>query len=457
MQKAVIDSDIMSCLMEVNEDPRGDSVGSGIGNVFAALEGLASRIESVSNKQWELIEEEGNPALVNLEFRSEDTNFSCDYFDNSETGFELAEARRNGEVVYNQEINQRIIEEKEERLAMAEERQRVSQIKLWHEGGFSNTDNKYYDKNHLLSQSRFGEPALRVICRPEGPTIGLEGQPISMTGHRGVQFEFLISGQTTTESFDLTTAGTVGIWTESDFFSDVENDPDETHSFLDLLESATSITAAGVTFNVDDYTQVPCLSTRQEDLANQAQLYEQQQQRYEQYLSALKESGAETEHDDFTNETTYQVVDPTSGGDKIWDTDSGGSSLVLGTVTHDESKPLDADAFEITFLTYRYVQADETFASIEAIFVNETIREEIELSCEYDFPGSLQQQYGLANEICNLSPLITNQSIVELLKNEDTAVRFSANGMSIDSRNGTDVQKRFIEEFTRIALAIVLP
>jgi hypothetical protein len=460
MQKAAIDSDIMSCLMGVNEDPRGDSVGSGIGNVFAALEGLASRIESVSNKQWELIEEEGSRALVNLEFRSEDTNFSCDYLDNSETGFELAEARRNGEVVYNQEINQRIIEEKEERLAMEEEEQRVSQIKLWHEGGYSNVEYKYYDKNHLLSQGDFNEPALRVVCRPERMTIGLEGQPLSMTGHRGVQFNFLISGQTTIESFDLTTNGTVGIWTESDFISDVEDDPDETHIFLDLLESATSITTAGVTFNVDDYTQVPCLSTRQEDLANEARLDEQQQQFYESYLSGLKELAGEgnISHDDFTNETTYVIGGATDFLDEIWvnESDQWGSTI-LGLVEHDESKPLDADAFEITFVTMQFLKADETLDSIEVTFVNGTTREEIELSCGFNFSAALAQRSGLARETCNASPIITNEFIVQLLESEDTAVRFSANGNSFDSANNTEIQKQFIEDFTAIALAIVLP
>ena len=459
-QKAAIENEIVSCLMAVNEDRRGDSIGSGIGGFIAALEGLTSRVDTISNRQWELIGGSDNPALINLEFRSGDTDFSCDYLENPEAGFELAEARRNGEVVYNQELNQKIIEEKKERLAMQAEEERVAQIKLWHEGGYSNVEYKYYDKKHLLSRDSFNEPILRVVCRPEGPTIGLEGRPFSMTGHRDVQFDFLISDQSTTEFFDLTTAGTVGVWTQSVFVNDVELDLSENHRFLDLLETATSISTAGVTFNVDDYNQVPCLRTRQADLAEQARVNEQQHQRYEQYLGMIKEMAADQKYDDLTKVTTYQFLGTTTANDDIlWGDTRGPAAFtaVFVSVKHDESKPLDRNAFKITVATYRYVEADDTFGSIDVSLANGTIRENIELSCEYNFTRSLQDQRGLADEYCNLSPLITNQAIAELLINEDTEMRLSANGMSIDSRNGTDVQKQFLGDISSLAVRLALP
>jgi hypothetical protein len=256
IQKASIDNELLSCMISVNEDPKGDRIGNGF---FETLTSLASNVDKISSKKWELFPSNGKE-IINVTFSANDTKYSCDYIDTDE-GYNLSEARRNGEKIYNAEENTIIIANKEERLAREKEELRLAEIKVWHEKGFSNVAYKYFEKRHIDSVDRFGETTLRAICDPSGFRIEVNVSNMRMKGERNVEFKFRKGLEATEAIFNLTSNGAIGKSGDDNMFDDtyVEKDLEETLRFISLFELSNSVEVKGVTFYSDNLGQIKCL------------------------------------------------------------------------------------------------------------------------------------------------------------------------------------------------------
>ena len=485
MQKAAIEKEMTTCLVRVNEDPIGDSADEFFGEMvemLTGMAGMAKKLILISNKNWELIEEEGRPTLVNLEFKSEGTKFSCDYIYESESGFDLKEVRRNNEVVYNREINQKILkekrarlakeeeiererlakeeeaeriaeEERRERLAKEKEEKRIADIKLWHEKEYSNATYKYYQKRHVKSKGNYNDPSLKIDCNPEGVTVKLDDRNIRLSSRKGVRFKFLISDQSTIESFDLTSGGTVGRWQKGIFLGDVFTDLRETHRFLDLLETANSVTAAGVTFNVDDYTQVPCLKNRKEVLAASKQRLNAYKEKIESYINQddspePSDKKSQMNDDQIARETSYILLGDTHyRSDSIFD--SGGSQIIGGVTIEHDSLALSKSSIAREFGTLQLVKRDNQLEEISILVADSKGTLELTMDCKFNYSDAISDKYnGYAFEYCDIKDL--NDEMLNRIADAD-AIRFTAKGTSFESTKLTKEQKIFINDFKEIS------
>ena len=155
-----------------------------------------------------------------MEFKHEDTNFSCDYVQENNV-WTLNKSRRNGEVVFNliedfaikaenKKIAEKLAEEKRILAEKLAEEKRILDIKQWKEFGYSNVSYKGYRKHHINSKlsSFSSEPTIEIDCKPEGPEF--EHNKDRYSHAKDVMFKFSINGKTIEKIYDVASYGSVG-------------------------------------------------------------------------------------------------------------------------------------------------------------------------------------------------------------------------------------------------------
>ena len=198
LEQGIIKNKWMRCAAALNTErgakPESNNLfGNALGNIFS---GNARRPDKF---KWKLIEDPKKS--ITMEFKHQDTNFSCDYVQENNV-WTLNESRRNGEVVFNliediaiKAANKKLAEELAEEKRINEikqaEEKRVNEIKQWEELGYSNVSYKRYDKRHINSKNGFSEPIMRIKCMPEGPKFEHDSDRYSNA--KDVVFKFLIN------------------------------------------------------------------------------------------------------------------------------------------------------------------------------------------------------------------------------------------------------------------------
>ena len=266
--QGIIKNKWMRCAAALNAEPGAEPesnnlFGNALGNIFS---GNARRPDKF---KWTLIEDP-NKSII-MEFKHQDTNFSCDYVQENNV-WTLNESRRNGEVVFNlnediaiKAANKKLAEELAEEkrineIKLAEEK-RINEIKQWEELGYSNVSYKRYDKRHINSKNGFSEPIMRIKCMPEGPKF--EHDIDRYSNAKDVVFKFLINGKIIEKIYDVSEYGSIGKITGGTYsFEQYVADPNNTlnNEVIELLKSAESLEIEGFTWNIDDLNQVPCIS-----------------------------------------------------------------------------------------------------------------------------------------------------------------------------------------------------
>ena len=258
-QKIAIEKEMIGCLFLVNESLEDTDSSP---DVFSAL---ATLVESPTfeNKKWRLDTDDASQKdTVTVEFDNQETAFSCSFSTNSDGKYQIDSVLRNSEEVYDRVKNEKILEEK----AKIKEENRLQAIKEWQEKGYSNASYKYYEKRHVGSKSSLGEPTLEVVCNPERLQVKFNDGDFRTRGQENAEFKFIFSDMQEIHKFDLTADGIVGTSKNTSLGTDVAYDEEKTHEFLDLLEASVSLEVGGVVFDIDDYSQVPCLANRKADL-----------------------------------------------------------------------------------------------------------------------------------------------------------------------------------------------
>lgn len=261
-QKAQLEPMLMGCLMAVNPTSLDDI------NPFSALARLGN-LSEITNKKWALNNDE---TIVTASFRSDTTAFECDFVTDQEAEWEIEKVRRNGEEVYDRatavakraelEAEKEAKEEAEriEREQQKEEERRA-EISKWREKGYSNVTYKYYAKYPVAwHQGMWSSPELRIVCDPDYPRFQLDDSEIRMMGRADVEFQFKDSqGKVTKTLIDLTSSGNAGEAYESIMGEDVRSTKGSNARAIKILKASSSVEVDGMTFRVDDISQVPCI------------------------------------------------------------------------------------------------------------------------------------------------------------------------------------------------------
>lgn len=432
-QKVAAEKELLGCLIMKTESMEDDDAP--LEKMINAM-GNLGEISQVKNKQWELFED---GTTISLDFERETDTYSCDLTLDDDGKYQVSSVSRNSVEIFNRTEDDRIKQLKAE----IKENERVEAIKKWSEKSFSNASHKYYVKRHVNSKSESGEKKLKVVCDPSSLRFEYDDSGIRMLGRTEVEFKFIKGREELTKKFDLTSSGAIGKVEQTLLGSDVTFDAHLTHQFLDDFEQSDSISVDGTVFDVDNYSSVPCLKTRKEDLLAKKRLYDS-------YLSQLQKS-SESSRDDLTSEVTYFVKRNTDALSSEIFGSSG--SEVLGIVTFQEGKPLSADAFSLAFGTKQRIKRDKILGSLKLTFMNGTEKVELSLSCNYDYAGASENRYGYGNEYCDLSG---SPERIRLLGGAER-VRVSGRGFTFDSASAVGDQKLFVEDLIRIASIIATP
>lgn len=272
-QKAQLEPMLIGCVMAVNPTSLDDI------NPFSALARLGN-LSEITNKKWALNNDE---TIVTASFRSDTTAFECDFVTDQEAEWEIEKVRRNGEEVYDRatavakraeleaekeakEEAERIEREKRREAERIEreqqkEKERRAEISKWREKGYSNVTYKYYAKYPLAwHQGMWSSPELRIVCDPDYPRFQLDDSEIRMMGRADVEFQFKDSQGTVTKTFiDLTSSGNAGEAYESIMGEDVRSTKGSNARAIKILKASSSVEVDGMTFTVDDISQVPCI------------------------------------------------------------------------------------------------------------------------------------------------------------------------------------------------------
>ena len=263
--KADLQENLMGCLVMKNAKPDDEDL-PGLADVFSIFGKLTNA--EFKNKKWSMSDEEDS---VTAKFLSDETKFECDFSLDDEGKWNIEKVRRNGEEVYDMVTHEAALsaikERKEaERIKKEAEKEaeRLKEVATWNERGYSNASYKYYEKRHANSSQSYGEPTLRINCKPEGPRFQFNESNFSMNGKRDLEFKFQRNGEWNSKAFDLTSNGGIGLYIEEkgEFISlpsDVYFKPAENKKFLSLMKSSSKVEVKGFVFNMDDPSQIPCL------------------------------------------------------------------------------------------------------------------------------------------------------------------------------------------------------
>lgn len=260
LQKAQVETKLLACFTAVNSQ-RGADVED---NIFGALSALSTQVENLgedgaAEPSWALGTTEDGLEAVSVKTRIGDTRYDCDYAELDSVGYELINASRNGERVYNRSEDQAIRAENKRLAEEREEAKRLEYVGNWQERSFSNVAYKYYEKPHRDDEASYSSaPTLQVICNPEGTQIEIESNSYSEKRDQKVSFIRTDAGTQDTV-FDLTSSGRVGKYSDEGWINDVYSDEAETNRFISLMKDAEAIQVNGFTYNMDDLSQVPCL------------------------------------------------------------------------------------------------------------------------------------------------------------------------------------------------------
>jgi len=272
-QKAQLEPLLIGCSISVNPTSLDDD------NPFAALARLGN-LSEFTNKGWSLSDDE---TLITANFDADTTAFECDFVKDQEGEWDIEKVRRNGEEVYDRVIAeakraelkaQREAKEEAERLEREKKREaerlerekqkeeeRLAEIAKWREKGYSNATYKYYAKYPLeWNQGMWNSPELRIVCDPDYPRFQLDDSNIRMMGRANVEFQFKDSqGKVTRTLINLTSSGNAGEAYESVMGEDVRLTKSSNAKAIKILKASSSVDVDGMTFTVDDISQVPCI------------------------------------------------------------------------------------------------------------------------------------------------------------------------------------------------------
>jgi len=255
MQKAQIEQQILGCLSSVTTQ-----IGEEQGGLFDGLTAVTNKMSEAGNGNsskptWKLIEDE--VVIVTMKLKLSDTSYSCDYVEEGNS-FVLGQVKRNGELVFDREENQKNIAENKRLLEAAAEKKRQEIIKAWAEKSYSNVAYKYYEKqNQSYSEMNFGAPSFRVVCNPEGTRF--EYDTSSFNEIRGKSFVFIIDNQDHEHKFDVTESGRIGKYSKDNWFNNVVFDSTKNDEFLGLMQQSTLVKVDGFEWRMDDLSVIPCL------------------------------------------------------------------------------------------------------------------------------------------------------------------------------------------------------
>lgn len=264
-QKAQLEPLLIGCSISVNPTSLDDD------NPFAAL-AMLGNLSEFTNKGWSLSDDE---TLITANFGADTTAFECDFVKGQEGEWDIEKVRRNGEEVYDRatavakraelEAEKEAKEEAEriEREKQKEE-ERKAEISKWREKGYSNATYKYYAKYPLAwNQGMWNSPELRIVCDPDYPRFQLDDSNIRMMGRANVEFQFKDSQgkwpKVTRTLINLTSSGNAGEAYESVMGEDVRATKSSNAKAIKILKASSSVDVDGMTFTVDDISQVPCI------------------------------------------------------------------------------------------------------------------------------------------------------------------------------------------------------
>lgn len=264
-QKAQLEPLLIGCSISVNPTSLDDD------NPFAALARLGN-LSEFTNKGWSLSDDE---TLITANFGADTTAFECDFVKDQEGEWDIEKVRRNGEEVYDRatavakraELEaEKEAKEEAERIEREKqkEKERKAEISKWREKGYSNATYKYYAKYPLAwNQGMWNSPELRIVCDPDYPRFQLADSNIRMMGRANVEFQFKDSQgkwpKVTTTLINLTSSGNAGEAYESVMGEDVRLTKSSNAKAIKILKASSSVDVDGMTFTVDDISQVPCI------------------------------------------------------------------------------------------------------------------------------------------------------------------------------------------------------
>lgn len=282
-QKAQLEPLLIGCSISVNPTSLDDD------NPFAALARLGN-LSEFTNKGWSLSDDE---TLITADFRADTTAFECDFVKDQEGEWDIEKVRRNGEEVYDRVIAeakraelkaQREANEEAERLEREKKREaerlerekkreaerlerekqkeeeRLAKVSQWREKGYSNATYKYYAKYPLTwNQGMWNSPELRIVCDTDYPRFQLH-KGGSWMPRGSVEFQFKDSkGNTTKIAIALDANGGAGEAYKSVLGDDARPTKESNAKVIKILKASSSVDVDGMTFTVDDISQVPCI------------------------------------------------------------------------------------------------------------------------------------------------------------------------------------------------------
>ena len=253
-QKAQLEPMLFGCSMALNPSSLDDI------NPLNALNKLTmlGNFSDFTNKKWSLNDDE---TIVTASFSSDNTKFDCEFVKNLKAEWEIEKVRRNGEEVYDKTTaNTKRAELNAEKKAV-EEKDRLAEISKWREKGYSNANYKYYAKYPSnWNQGMWNSPELRIVCDPEYSRFQLSDSEFRMQGRADVEFQFKDSeGNVTKVLFDLTSSGNAGEAYDSYIGVDVRSTKEINAKAIKNMKASNSVEVDGLTFTVDDISQVPCI------------------------------------------------------------------------------------------------------------------------------------------------------------------------------------------------------
>lgn len=262
VQKAQLEPLLIGCSIKLNPTSLQDD------NPIMTLAKLGTLTE-FTNKKWSLSDDD---EMITASFRGDTTSFECDFLRVNESEWKIEKVRRNGEEVYDRETAeakraeleaQKEAREEAERIEREKkkEEERLSTISKWREKDYSNVTYKYYAKYpNAWHEGMWSSPELRVICSPDYPVLQLDDNTIRLSGRTGVDFLFEKSDGTANKvTLNLTSEGNVGEAYESMFGIDVKHTEESNANAIKRLKASTRVTVSGMTFTMDDTTQIPCI------------------------------------------------------------------------------------------------------------------------------------------------------------------------------------------------------
>jgi len=252
LQKAQIEEQLISCLTAVTTQIGAEDTN----DIFSGLSSLSSKLGSgdISKINWKIVN--NNPETVNMSVKAADTKYSCDYVQKIDSPkYQLIEARRNNQVVFNLE-NDKKAKIENERL---QEEKRIEEIKKWTERSYSNVSYKYYEKRHIADkENNYSSPKLKIECNPKRMEFELDRFSIG-NEIRQHPFVFLINGEKIEKKYDLTDQGSIGIYDEDNWINKISYSKKKQDEFMALFVKSEAIFVDGFEYHIDDLSQIPCL------------------------------------------------------------------------------------------------------------------------------------------------------------------------------------------------------